>query len=170
MNKCTDIKTLTKRQCNSNDNDLFANDFLLAIPSMDITQKIQSVLLPEVMSETTNLGEFELNAKLMPDRIVFSRLVVDFKVNQDLYNYKVIYDWMACVNKYCPSDPLYESYMRDIYLMVINPITFKPDIAYFHMKNCFPVVISSPSFDPISSSVMRVNVSFEIEDLEIIIL
>ena len=169
MTKCIDIEALRQRQCNSNDNDLFASDFIFVIPSMDITQKVQSVLLPEVLTETTNLGQFELNAKLMPDRIAFSRLVVDFKVNQDLYNYKVLYDWMAQVNKYCPNDPLFECHMRDIYLMVVNPITFKPDIAYFHMKNCFPVVISSPSFDPASSSVMRINVSFEVEDLEVVI-
>jgi hypothetical protein len=88
------IFSLAVQRCSENSNDLMSDDFLFVIPSLNISQKIQTVLPPEVQGETTDLGYYNRVDKFVPDRIIFSKLIIDLKINQNLYNYKVLSDWM----------------------------------------------------------------------------
>jgi hypothetical protein len=169
----TDIYNLAVQRCGVNSNDLYSDDFLFVIPSLDISQKIQTVLPPEVQGDSTDVGYMNRVGKFVPDRIAYSKLIVDLKINQNLYNYKILTDWMRLYGTYresnVPTDE-YSHLYRDMFLFIINPLDGATPLAYIHYKSCYPVAISNPAFDPSSTLPMRITVNFEIQDFEITIL
>jgi hypothetical protein len=146
-----------------------SDDFLLWIPDLNITQKIQTVLPPEVIADPVYLGLGNRTAKYLPDRYDFSRLIIDMKLQQNLYNYKVLVDWMKLYGTYNEADPDNTCMYKDIYVIIINSLDNLTPIAYIKYTGCFPVGISNPSFDPTSTSVMRITVNFEVQTLDITI-
>jgi hypothetical protein len=167
------IFNLAVQRCGENTNDLYSDDFLFVIPSLNISQKIQTVLPPEVQGETVDFGYQNRVAKFVPDRIIYSKLIIDLKLNQNLYNYKILSDWMKLYGTYREANLPYEEYKhlyRDMYLYIINPLDSTTPLAYIHYKSCFPVAISNPAFDPSLTSALRISVNFEVEDFNIVIL
>lgn len=167
------IFNLAIQRCSENGNDLFSDDFLFVIPSLNISQKIQTVLPPEIQGETTDLGYQNRIAKFVPDRIIYTKLIIDLKLNQNLYNYKVLSDWMKLYGTYRESSSSLDEYKhlyRDMYLYIINPVDSSTPLAYIHYKSCYPVAISNPAFDPSNTSPLRISVNFEVQEFDIVIL
>lgn len=167
-----DTFNLALSRCSENTQDLYSDDFLFVIPSLNISQKIQTVLPPEIQGDSTDIPYFNRVGKFVPDRIVYSKLIIDLKLNQNLYNYKLLTEWMRLYGTYeASNDPQseYAHLYRDMYLYIIDPKDGKSPLAYIHYKSCYPVSISNPSFDPSTTLAMRVSVNFEIQDFDIFI-
>lgn len=175
MNELLNLYNNAVKSCDNNNDDLFSDDFLFVIPTLNISQKIQTVLSPEIICEPIEQGYYNKIAKFASNRIVITKLIVDLKVNKNLYNLKVLTDWIKLYGTYnnikSDDDTLsqYDHLYHDMYLFFINPIDGATPLAYIHYKNCFPTAISSPSFDPSSTTPIRISVNFEVEDYEVVI-
>jgi hypothetical protein len=122
---------------------------------------VQSVELPSVSISDINVDTPFTRIPVPSTRLTFGNLRVTFKVDEDMTNYLEIYNWMlgmgladnfeqyrALSNKSTTSG---EGLYSDIQLIVMSS-AMQP-IKEINFVDCFPVDISSLSFDSTSADV-----------------
>jgi hypothetical protein len=124
-------------------------------------QKIPNTVLNVVSANipgiTVEDGELQTPFKVLrfPDKVVYNDFVVRFKVDEDLQNYKEIFDWMQQIGRpeqfsapnpdaLFPND-LYSNYASDGTLLVLNSAN-KGNIE-IRFRDLFPVVLGDIEFN-----------------------
>ena len=89
-----------------------------------------------------------------PEKVVYNDFVVRFKVDEDLANYREIFDWMHQIgrpeqfsepntNALFPND-IYSTYASDGTLIILNSVN-KPNVEV-RFRDLFPVVLGDIEF------------------------
>jgi len=89
-----------------------------------------------------------------PEKVVYNDFVVRFKVDEDLANYREIFDWMHQIgrpeqfsepntNALYPND-IYSTYSSDGTLIILNSVN-KPNVEV-RFRDLFPVVLGDIEF------------------------
>jgi hypothetical protein len=89
-----------------------------------------------------------------PEKVVYNDFVVRFKVDEDLANYREIFDWMHQIgrpeqfsepntNALFPND-IYSTYSSDGTLIILNSVN-KPNVEV-RFRDLFPVVLGDIEF------------------------
>lgn len=122
-----------------------------------IPNTVLNVTSANIPGITVEDGEVATPFKTLryPDKVVYNDFVVRFKVDEDLSNYKEIFNWMNEIgrpeqfsspnlNALFPGD-LYSNYSSDGTLIILNSAN-KPNIE-IRFKDLFPVVLSDLEFN-----------------------
>jgi hypothetical protein len=78
---------------------------------------IQSASIPDVSSEGAILAFKSVNTAMAADKIVYSPLEVSFLIDEDLLNYKEIYDW---IKSNIETDQPITNHVRDLTLTIMS--------------------------------------------------
>lgn len=54
----------------------------------------QSISHPEISAQAADVPYKRVSVPMLPDKLEFGSLTIDFLMNEDMSNYKEIYDWM----------------------------------------------------------------------------
>ncbi|MBI33515.1 MAG: hypothetical protein CMD98_06585 [Gammaproteobacteria bacterium] len=123
---------------------------------------IQTMMLPDVTAEGTLYPTRSRNLTMSADKLVYAPFEVTFLVDEDLGNYKEIYDWI-----YTQVDSKQDDF-RDITLSVLSSANKVNKQIIFHSAH--PTSLSSLPFDITTQDIEYVvaSVSFEYSYFEIV--
>jgi len=144
--------------------------FQLAIQKLPNTVlNVVSASLPGITVEDSEI-QTPFKVIRYPDRVVYNDFVVRFKVDEDMANYREIFDWMVNIgrpeefgtpnpNALFPNDQ-YSNFVSDGTLLILNSAN-KGNIEV-RFKDLFPVVLSDLEFTSQESDVtyLDATVSF----------
>jgi hypothetical protein len=114
---------------------------------------VVSVNIPGITVEDAEILTPFKNIKY-PEKVVYNDFVVRFKVDENMSNYKEIFDWMHLIgrpeqfsppntNAIYPND-IYSTYSSDGTLLILNSAN-KPNIE-IRFRDLFPVVLGDIEF------------------------
>ena len=128
--------------------------FQLAIQKLPNTiLNVTSVVLPGITIEDNEI-QTPFKAIKYPDKVVYNDLVIRFKVDEDMANYREIFDWMVNIGR--PEEfgrpnpnPIfqrdqYSDYVSDGTLLILNSVN-KNNIEV-RFKDLFPTSINDLEF------------------------
>ena len=136
---------------------------------------VQSVDLPGISMGTADVQTPFVRLPFPGDKIDFTQLSITFRVDEDMNNYKELFDWLIAIG-YPESTDQYKAIaprnrfggtgpeaitgagiFSDASLIVLNSV--KAPIIDYQFKNLFPVGLSSLSFDTRNSDVEYLDVT-----------
>ena len=128
-------------------------------PNAEFT--VQTMVLPDITTDGSPLATPSRNITLSADKIVYGPFECSFLVDEDLLNYKEIYDWL-----YAQVDTQ-TSNVRDITLSILSSANnVNKQIRFIDAR---PITLSSLPFDITTTDVeyLTAVVSFEYSYFEI---
>jgi hypothetical protein len=152
--------------------------FTMKVKSLPhVSYFVQSVTIPSIELNTADIDTPFQRLPFPGTRMDFGDLTVSFKIDEDLKNYKEIYNWMIAIG--FPDDfeqyaaiankPKYsgEGVQSDISLLVLSS-AMNP-IHEFVFYDCFPIGLSGMSFESTGTTVgyLTANVTFANRRFEI---
>ena len=78
---------------------------------------VQSASIPDVSSEGAILAFKSVNTAMAADKIVYSPLEISFLIDENLINYKEIYDW---IKSNVETDQPITNHVRDLTLTIMS--------------------------------------------------
>ena len=134
-------------------------------------QKIPNTILNVVSANipgiTVEDAELQTPFKVIkyPDKVVYNDFVVRFKVDENMANYREIFDWMHQIgrpeqfsspnpNALYPAD-IYSTYASDGTLLILNSVN-KPNIE-IRFRDLFPVVLGDLEFTSTDTDVNYID-------------
>ena len=101
-------------------NFLNPSSFVLTLDSQTYSGAeftIQTMMLPDVTAEGAELNYQQLNVKMAADKISFGAFEISYLIDEDLLNYKEIFDW---IKGNVESNHTATNHTRDLTLTVMN--------------------------------------------------
>lgn len=125
---------------------------------------VTSANLPGITVEDAEL-QTPFKVIRFPEKVVYNDFVVRFKVDEDLANYREIFDWMHLIgrpeqfsapntNALYPND-IYSTYASDGTLLILNSAN-KNNIEV-RFRDLFPVVLSDLEFNSQESDINYID-------------
>jgi hypothetical protein len=101
-------------------NFLNPSSFVMSLDSQTysgVEFTVQSASIPDVSSEGAILSFKSVNTAMAADKITYSPLELSFLIDEDLLNYKEIYDW---IKSNVETDQPVTNHVRDLTLTIMN--------------------------------------------------
>ena len=142
-------------------NFLNPSSFVLTLDSQTYSGAeftIQTMILPDVSAEGAPLQYKQINVGRAPDKINFGAFEISYLIDEDLLNYKEIFDW---IKGNVESNHTATNHVRDLTLTVMNSANNVTKQIKF--VDAYPTSISSLPFDITTSDVeyLTAVVTFE---------
>lgn len=136
----------------------------------NVSYFVQSVTIPKISLDVAEVPTPFQRLPFPGTKLDFGELTVSFKIDEDLVNYKEIYDWMKGIG--FPDDfdqyaaianrPKYtgEGIQSDISLMVLSSAMNPTHEFVFY--DCFPILLTDLTFDSTTTEIgyLTATVSF----------
>ena len=126
-------------------NFLNPSSFVLTLDSQTYSGAeftIQTMMLPDVTAEGAELNYQQLNVKMAADKISFGAFEISYLIDEDLLNYKEIFDW---IKGNVESNHTATNHVRDLTLTIMNSANNVTKQIKF--VDAYPTTISSLPFD-----------------------
>lgn len=126
-------------------NFLNPSSFVLSLDSQTYSGAeftVQSMTLPDVSTEGAPLPFRQVNAAMAADKITFGAFEVSYLIDEDLLNYKEIFDWMK---GNVESNHKAHNHVRDVTLTIMNSANNVTKQIQF--VDAYPTTLSSLPFD-----------------------
>jgi len=126
-------------------NFLNPSSFVLSLDSQTYSGAeftIQTMMLPDVTAEGAPLPFKQVNVAFVSDKIAFGTFEVSYLIDEDLLNYKEIFDWLKANVK---TNHTATNHVRDLTLTIMNSANNVTKQIKF--VDAYPISISSLPFD-----------------------
>ena len=126
-------------------NFLNPSSFVLTLDSQTYSGAeftIQTMMLPDVTAEGAPLQFKQLNVGRAPDKINFGTFEISYLIDEDLLNYKEIFDW---IKSNVESNHTATNHVRDLTLTIMNSANNVTKQIKF--VDAYPTSLSSLPFD-----------------------
>jgi hypothetical protein len=104
-------------------NFLNPSSFVLTLDSLAYSGAeftIQTMILPDVTTEGASLPFRQIDVGRTSDKMVFGQFEISYLIDEDLLNYKEIFDWMKSNVETNHSTSTTSDHYRDLTLTVMN--------------------------------------------------
>ena len=129
-------------------NFLNPSSFVLTLDSQSYSGAeftIQTMILPDVSVEEAPLNFKQINVGRAGDKINFGTFEISYLIDEDLLNYKEIFDWMKANVETKHSTTTSSDHYRDLTLTVMNSANNVTKQIKF--VDAYPTSLSSLPFD-----------------------
>ena len=129
-------------------NFLNPSSFVLTLDSQSYSGAeftIQTMILPDVSVEEAPLNFKQINVGRAGDKIAFGTFEISYLIDEDLLNYKEIFDWMKSNVETKHSTTTSSDHYRDMTLTVMNSANNVTKQIKF--VDAYPTSLSSLPFD-----------------------
>jgi len=129
-------------------NFLNPSSFVLTLDSQTYSGAeftIQTMILPDVTTEGASLNYQQIDIGRTSDKIVFGQFEISYLIDENLLNYKEIFDWMKSNVETVHSTNTSTDHYRDLTLTVMNSANNVTKQIKF--VDAYPTSISSLPFD-----------------------
>ena len=129
-------------------NFLNPSSFVLTLDSQSYSGAeftIQTMILPDVSVEEAPLNFKQINVGRAGDKINFGTFEISYLIDEDLLNYKEIFDWMKSLVETKHSTATSSDHYRDMTLTVMNSANNVTKQIKF--VDAYPTSLSSIPFD-----------------------
>jgi hypothetical protein len=129
-------------------NFLNPSSFVLTLDSQSYSGAeftIQTMILPDVSVEEAPLQFKQINVGRAGDKINFGTFEISYLIDEDLLNYKEIFDWMKSLVETKHSTATSSDHYRDMTLTVMNSANNVTKQIKF--VDAYPTSLSSIPFD-----------------------
>jgi len=126
-------------------NFLNPSSFVLSLDSQTYSGAeftIQTMMLPDVTAEGAALQFRQVNIATVSDKIAFGTFEVSYLIDEDLLNYKEIFDW---IKSNVETNHTATNHVRDLTLTIMNSANNVTKQIKF--IDAYPISISSLPFD-----------------------
>jgi hypothetical protein len=126
-------------------NFLNPSSFVLTLDSLAYSGAeftVQTMMLPDVSSDGAPLNYRQVNVALAADKITFGAFEISYLIDEDLLNYKEIFDW---IKGNVESNHTATNHTRDLTLTIMNSASLVTKQIRF--VDAYPTTISSLPFD-----------------------
>ena len=126
-------------------NFLNPSSFVLTLDSLSYSGAeftIQTMMLPDVTAEGAALPWQQVNIATVADKIAFGTFEVSYLIDEDLLNYKEIFDW---IKSNVETNHTATNHVRDLTLTIMNSANNVTKQIKF--VDAYPTSISSLPFD-----------------------
>jgi hypothetical protein len=126
-------------------NFLNPSSFVLSLDSQTYSGAeftIQTMMLPDVTAEGAPLPFKQVNVAFVSDKIAFGTFEVSYLIDEDLLNYKEIFDWLKANVE---TNHTATNHVRDLTLTIMNSANNVTKQIKF--VDAYPISISSLPFD-----------------------
>ena len=126
-------------------NFLNPSSFVLSLDSQTYSGAeftIQTMMLPDVTAEGAPLPWKQVNVAFVSDKIAFGTFEVSYLIDEDLLNYKEIFDWLKTNVE---TNHTATNHVRDLTLTIMNSANNVTKQIKF--VDAYPISISSLPFD-----------------------
>lgn len=142
-------------------NFLNPSSFVLTLDSLSYSGAeftIQTMMLPDVTVEGAPLQYKQINVGRVGDKIGFGSFEVSYLIDEDLLNYKEIFDWLK---SNVESNHTATNHVRDLTLTIMNSANNVTKQIKF--VDAYPISLSSLPFDITTTDVeyLTAVVTFE---------
>ena len=142
-------------------NFLNPSSFVLSLDSQTYSGAeftIQTMVLPDVTAEAAPLQYKQINVGRVGDKINFGPFEVSYLIDEDLLNYKEIFDWLK---SNVESNHTATNHVRDLTLTIMNSANNVTKQIKF--VDAYPTTLSALPFDITTTDVeyLTAVVSFE---------
>ena len=103
---------------------------------------VQTMMLPDVSADGAPLPFKQVNVAMAPDKITFGAFEISYLIDEDLLNYKEIFDW---IKGNVESNHTATNHVRDLTLTIMNSSSLVTKQIRF--VDAYPTSISSLPFD-----------------------
>ena len=130
-------------------NYLNPSSFVLTLDSetySGVEFTVQTMMLPDVTSEGAPVPFRSLNVAMAGDKLTYGAFEVSYLIDEDLLNYKEIYDWMkANVETLHQQEVIGNNHVRDLTLTIMN--SANNVTKQINFIDAYPIALSSLPFD-----------------------
>jgi hypothetical protein len=130
-------------------NFLNPSSFVLTLDSQTYSGAeftVQTMMLPDVTTEGAPLPFRQVNVAMAADKIAFGSFEVSYLIDEDLLNYKEIFDWMKLsVETQHQQAIIGNNHVRDLTLTIMN--SSNNVTKQINFIDAFPTSLSSLPFD-----------------------
>ena len=129
-------------------NFLNPSSFVLTLDSQSYSGAeftIQTMILPDVSATGAELNYQQINVGRASDKITFGTFEISYLIDEDLLNYKEIFDWMKSLVETKHFTATSSDHYRDITLTVMNSANNVTKQIKF--VDAYPTSLSSIPFD-----------------------
>lgn len=129
-------------------NFLNPSSFVLTLDSLAYSGAeftIQTMILPDVTTEGASLPFRQIDVGRTSDKMVFGQFEISYLIDEDLLNYKEIFDWMKSNVETNHSTSTTSDHYRDLTLTVMNSANNVTKQIKF--VDAYPTSISTLPFD-----------------------
>ena len=130
-------------------NFLNPSSFVLTLDSQTYSGAeftVQTMMLPDVTTEGAPLPFRQVNVAMAADKIAFGSFEVSYLIDEDLLNYKEIFDWMKQnVETQHEQAIIGNNHVRDLTLTIMN--SSNNVTKQINFIDAFPTSLSSLPFD-----------------------
>ena len=129
-------------------NFLNPSSFVLTLDSQSYSGAeftVQTMVLPDVSAEGAPLQFKQINIAMAADKITFGAFEISYLIDEDLLNYKEIFDWMKSNVETKHSTTTSSDHYRDMTLTVMNSANNVTKQIKF--VDAYPTSLSSLPFD-----------------------
>jgi hypothetical protein len=126
-------------------NFLNPSSFVLTLDSQTYSGAeftVQTMVLPDVSAEGAPLQFKQINVAMASDKISFGAFEISYLIDEDLLNYKEIFDW---IKGNVESNHTATNHVRDLTLTIMNSANNVTKQIKF--VDAYPTTISSLPFD-----------------------
>ena len=130
-------------------NYLNPSSFVLTLDSetySGVEFTVQTMMLPDVTSDGALVPFRSLNVAMAGDKLNYGSFEVSYLIDEDLLNYKEIYDWMkANVETLHQQEVIGNNHVRDLTLTIMN--SANNVTKQINFIDAYPIALSSLPFD-----------------------
>jgi len=131
-------------------NYLNPSSFVLTLDSQTYSGAewtIQTMMLPDVTADGAPLPFRQVNVAMAADKLAFGSFEVSYLIDEDLLNYKEIFDWMKqnVETKHEAPNLIGSNHTRDLTLTIMN--SANNVTKQINFVDAFPISLSSLPFD-----------------------
>ena len=149
-------------------NFLNPSSFVLTLDSQTYSGAeftIQTMMLPDVTTSAAPLAFKQINVGMVADKIEFGSFEMSYLIDEDLFNYKEIFDWLKANVE---TNHTATNHVRDLTLTVMNSANNVTKQIKF--VDAYPTSLSSIPFDITTTDVeyLTAVVSFSYSYFEFI--
>tara|TARA_B100000953_G_scaffold297988_1_gene293898 strand:- start:662 stop:1117 length:456 start_codon:yes stop_codon:yes gene_type:complete len=126
-------------------NFLNPSSFVLTLDSQTYSGAeftIQTMILPDVSADGAPLPFKQVDVAMASDKITFGQFEISYLIDEDLYNYKEIFDW---IKSNVESVHTATNHVRDLTLTIMNSANNVTKQIKF--VDAYPTMLSSLPFD-----------------------
>ena len=152
-------------------NFLNPSSFVLTLDSQTYSGAeftVQTMMLPDVTTEGAPLQFRQVNVAMAADKIAFGSFEVSYLIDEDLLNYKEIFDWMKQnVETQHEQAIIGNNHVRDLTLTIMN--SSNNVTKQINFIDAFPTSLSSLPFDITTTDVEYLTAVVTLENYRFII-
>ena len=129
-------------------NFLNPSSFVLTLDSLSYSGAeftIQTMILPDVSADGASLPYQQIDISIPSDKITFGSFEISYLIDEDLLNYKEIFDWMKSNVETKHATTTSSDHYRDLTLTVMNSANNVTKQIKF--VDAYPTSLSSLPFD-----------------------